>query len=127
MKSNFSTSWKSSVQPRKQRKYRRNAPYHLRQSLLSTHLSAELRKQHGKRNIGLRKNDTVKILKGGHKGQSGKINSINTGKTAAYIDGIEATRRDGTKSLIPIQVSNLMITELEKGDSKRIKNGKKSS
>ena len=121
MKTNFSKSWNRSVQPRKQRKYRHNAPSHIKYTLLSAHLSAELRKQYGKRNIPVKKNDTVKVLRGSFKGTTGKVNSVNTSKLAAYIDGVESSRRDGTKVFVPVKVSNLMIVELNTDDSRRMK------
>ena len=49
MKKDFSKSWKSSRQPRKQRKYVFNAPLHIRHKLVSANLSKELRKKYGKR------------------------------------------------------------------------------
>lgn len=126
MNTQFSKTWNRSVQPRKQRKYRYNAPAHIKNKLLSTHLSAELRKRYGTRNIPVKKNDSVKVLRGSFKGKTGKVNSMNIKKLAAYIDGVESTRRDGTKVLVPIKVSNLMIVELNTDDSRRIKNDKKS-
>ena len=62
MKQKFSTKWKSSKQPRKQRKYLANAPLHLKKKFISVNLSKELRKKHGKRNVSLRKGDIVKIM-----------------------------------------------------------------
>lgn len=124
MKQQFSKTWKGSKQPRKQRKYLYNAPLHMKRGLMAAHLSAELRKQLGKRSIPLKKKDVVKVMRGSFKGKTGKINSVSTKKLAAYIDGIEASRRDGTKVLVPIKSSNLMITELNSEDSRRLnKNG----
>ncbi len=45
MKKKFSTSWKASRQIRKQRKYRENAPLHLRNKFMTANLSKELRKK----------------------------------------------------------------------------------
>jgi len=126
MKTQFSKSWNRSVQPRKQRKYRYNAHAHIQHKLLSVHLSAELKKQYGRRSIPVKKNDSVKVLIGSFKGKTGKVNSINTKKLAAYIDGIELSRRDGTKVFVPIRVSNLMIVELNTEDNRRM-HDKKSS
>jgi len=126
MKTHFSKSWKRSIQPRKQRKYRYNAHSHIKHRLLSAHLSAELRKLHSRRNIPVKKNDLVKVLRGSFKGKTGKVNSMSTKKLAAYIDGVESSRRDGTKTFVPIKVSNLMIIELNTEDSRRL-HGKKSS
>ncbi|MAG15767.1 50S ribosomal protein L24 [Candidatus Woesearchaeota archaeon] len=122
MKTQFSKTWNRSLQPRKQRKYRYNLPIHLKNKLLSTHLSAELRTQYGMRNIPVKKNDMVKVLKGSFRGKTGKVNSVSTKKLAAYIDGVESSRRDGTKVFVPIKVSNLMIIELNTEDKRRIKN-----
>src|SRR3989338_176397 len=46
MKNKFSTKWKESKQPRKQRKYRANAPLHLRKKFVNVNLSKELRKKY---------------------------------------------------------------------------------
>ena len=73
MKKKFSTSWKASSQPQKQRKFRANAPLHLRKKFVSVNLSKELRKKAGKRNIPVRKEDKVKILRGKFKGKVGKV------------------------------------------------------
>src|SRR3989338_4538484 len=120
MKKTFSREWKSSTQPRKQRKYRHNAPNSTRQKLMSAHLSPELRKQHGKRSITLKANDIAKVMKGDFKGKTGKITEINTRKLAAYVEGAERTRRDGTKVMVPIKAANLMITELSAEGGRRL-------
>ena len=120
--------WKGSKQPRKQRKYRFNAPVHLRSRFLSVHLSPELRTAQKKRSLVIRKNDSVKVMRGGFKGNTGKVTSVNAKKNTVYIAGIENTRKDGTKSFVPINASNLMITEISSKEGKRVvKNGKESS
>ncbi len=124
MKTQFSKTWKGSVQPRKQRKYLHNLPRHLKHRLMAATLSKELRKKYGKRSIPVKKNDVVKVLRGSFSGKTGKINSVSTKKLAAYIDGVETSRRDGTKVFVPIKASNLMIIELNEQDSRRLnKNG----
>ena len=62
------------------------------------------------------------MLKGGFKGKVGKVNSVSIKKLSAYIDGVESSRRDGTKVFVPVKASNLMIIELNTDDSRRIKN-----
>jgi len=119
MKSDFSTKWKSSKQPRKQRKYRYNAPLHIRSRFLGSHLSPELRKKYGKRSARVKKTDKVKIMRGQFKGKGGKVESVNTKRGIVYIEGIEAIKKDGTKTKYPIHSSNLMITELNLDDKKR--------
>ncbi len=64
MKNKFSAKWKSSKQVRKQRKYRHNAPLHVKQKFVHVHLSKELKKKYQTRNLGLKKGDKVKVLRG---------------------------------------------------------------
>ena len=73
MKRKFSTSWKSSKQPRKQRKYLANAPLHLKRKLLSVNLSKALREKVGKRNVVVKKGDKVKAMRGKFKNKQGKV------------------------------------------------------
>jgi large subunit ribosomal protein L24 len=121
MKQKFSKSWKSSKQPRKQRKFLANAPIHIKRKTLSVNLSKELRKKHERRNIIVRKGDKVKIMRGKSKGKEGKIVSVRTKMNAVYVEGIQVKKRDGSKSNVRLQPSNLQITELNLDDKKRIK------
>ena len=119
MKQEFSKSWISSKQTRKQRKYRANAPLHVKQNLLGSHLSKDLRKKYGKRNVPLRKDDDVRIKKGEFKGKSGKIETINKTKLKVSIVNITRTKKDGSKVVVWFDPSNLQIKELNLEDSKR--------
>ena len=118
---NFSSTWKSSKKPRKQRKYRLSAPLHIKQKFVQSHLSKDLRKKYGKRSIGLRKGDKVKIMQGQFKKHEGKIEMIDLKKTRVFVNGVELTKRDGTKRLFALHPSNLMITELNLEDKLRQK------
>lgn len=117
----FSKAWKSSKKPRKQRKFRFGAPLHIKQKFLHTHLSKDLRKKHGKRNIGLRKGDKVKIMRGQFKKHEGKIERIDMKSTKVFVNGVEITKKDGTKKLLALNPTNLMITELNMDDKLRQK------
>ena len=117
----FSTSWKSSRKPGKQRKYRINSPIHVRQNFTHAHLSKDLRKKHGKRNTSIRKGDKVRILRGQFRKQEGKVERIDVKKTKVYISGIELAKKDGTKKQLALHPSNLMITELNMDDKQRQK------
>ncbi len=117
MKNKFSTKWKESKQPRKQRKYLANAPLHLRKKFVNINLSKELRKKQNKRNIQARKGDKVKIMRGEFKGQAGKILEVNIKSSLVIVEGIQAKKRDGSKVNLKLQPSNLQIIEL----SERVK------
>jgi len=112
MKAKFSTAWKSSVRPRKQRKYNYNAPLHLRGSQLHAHLSKELRQKHGVRALRVRVGDTVKVLRGTHKGKEGKVERIEMKRCRVIIDKIEVKKLQGGVAKYPLQPSNLLLTSL---------------
>lgn len=120
MKAKFSTSWIGSKLPRKQRKFRANAPTHIRHKMVSVHLSESLRKKYGKRNFPIHKDDEVKIMKGEFKGKTGKIEVVDLKKLRVTIGGIYRTKKDGTKVSVYFNPSNLLIKELNLEDKKRV-------
>jgi large subunit ribosomal protein L24 len=126
MKNKFSKHWKSSTQPRKQRKYTANAPLHIKKKLLSTNLSKELRKKFKIRNIEVRKGDTVKIMRGKFKKKTGKIIEVDTKKSKVKIEGIQVKKQDGSKANVRMWPSNLQIIELNTDDKKRMKRTNKT-
>lgn len=120
MKKEFSSSWISSKQPRKQRKYVYNAPKHIRRNFFSARLSDELTKKHATRNLPVRVGDKVKIVRGQYKKHEGKVERINSQKIRVFVTGAERLKADGSKSMYPIHPSNLIIQELT-SDKKRLK------
>lgn len=121
MKKKFSVNWKSSKQARKQRKYRYNAPLHVRQKFVHVHLSKELIKKYKTRNLGLKKGDKVKVVRGQYRKHTGNVERIDLKKINVYLSGVDVTKKDGTKSLYPINPSNMIITELNLDDKMRQK------
>jgi len=121
MKKKFSKNWISSKQPRKQRKYRYNAPLHIKQKFASANLSKELRKRYNKRSLIIKKGDTVKIMRGQFKGKTSKVNMVSLKKTKIYLENISLVKKDGTKVFYPINPSNLQIVELLLDDKERKK------
>ena len=121
MKKDFSTSWKGSKLPRKQRKYLAKAQQHTRQKMLSAHLSKDLRKKYGRRSFQIKSGDTVRIMEGEYYGKTGKINKINFSKLKVAVEGIQIAKKDGSKVNVYISPSKLMITELNIEDKKRLK------
>ena len=121
MKQKFSTTWKASKQPRKQRKYSANAPLHIKRKMLSANLSKPLREKHKIRNIEVRKGDKVIIMRGKFKKKQGKIIEIKTKLLKVYIEEIQIKKTDGSKTNVPLKASNLQIIELNLDDKKRFK------
>ena len=121
MRKKFSTKWKSSKQPRKQRKYLANAPLHIKRKLVGVNLSKELRKKYKKRSIPLRKKDTIKIMRGKFKGKKGKVMKVELKTQKVEIEGIQIKKQDGSKVNIKLRPSNLQLIELNVEDKKRNK------
>ena len=129
VKISHSTSWKKSVQPRKQRKFAYNAPLHIKQKMLHLHLSKPLREKYGIRNLQVRKGDKVSVLRGNFKRKEGTVEKVNLKSGKVYINGIERVKKDNSKVMVPFTPSNLMITVLDTKDKKRknkLEGGKKS-
>lgn len=120
MKQEFSKSWIGSKQPRKQRKFRANAPLSIKRNFLSVNLSKDLRKKHGRRNAVVRKGDMVRIMVGKFKGQKGKITIVRTKQARVAIENIQVKKLDGSKANVFLQPSNLQIIELNLDDKKRM-------
>ena len=127
MKKAFSTAWKASKKPRKQRKYLANAPAHIKNKLMGAHLSKELKEKYSQRNLTVKTGDKAKVLRGQFKGKSGKVERVDIKKSKVYITGVEFSKKDGSKAMYPIHASNIIIEELNMTDKKRIKDGGKKS
>jgi large subunit ribosomal protein L24 len=117
---NWSNDWNSSTNPQKQRKYRENAPQHVKDTLISVNLSDTLREELGTRSISLNLGDRVKIMRGDRKGAEGIVSKIDRQKEKVYISGIEVTRQDGSTSDLPLRPSNLQAQALNLEENDRI-------
>jgi len=117
MKKTFLKSWVKSVQPRKQRKFRHNAPLHIKRNFLSAHLSNELRKKYNTRSVIVRTGDKVKVMRGDFKGIEGKVEKVSVVYSKVYLSRVAYSKKDGSKINVPFEASNLMIVEL--GETKK--------
>jgi large subunit ribosomal protein L24 len=105
--------------PGKQRKWLYEAPYHSRGTLLSAHMSSDLRSSHNTRSMPVRKGDTVKILRGDYKGYEGKVTRVDRKEYKIFVEGINREKSDGTSILVPIHASKAEIIRLDLGDKRR--------
>jgi large subunit ribosomal protein L24 len=119
MKKEWSRQWVKSVQPRKQRKYRHNAPLHIRHKFMSANLAPELRRRFDKRSMPVRKGDEVEIMRGSQKGLRGTVNRIDVKKSKVYVEEIKSKKVDGSEIMKPLQPSNLKIIKLALDDKQR--------
>jgi large subunit ribosomal protein L24 len=121
MKRKFSKSWKRSTQPRKKRKYRHNAPMHIRQKFVSAHMDKNLRKSYGKRSLPVRKGDEVIVLRGEFKKKKGSVTRVDLKKSRVFIDNVKKKKVSGQEFELPVDPSNIMITKLNLDDKMRKK------
>jgi len=112
---------KSATKPAKQRKMIYNAPAHLRHKLFAAPLTSELRASHGIRNLPVRSGDTIRIMRGDHKGFEGKVSRIEMGKYRIFVEGLTREKVDGTTVFVAIHPSKVTITKLNLDDKWRKK------
>lgn len=118
-----------SSKARNQRKMRANAPAHIKRKMLSSHLSADLQKEYGKRSARVCLGDTVMVLRGGEdiRGVEGKVIGVMTDEGRITIEGVTINQADNTAVARPIHASNVVIIKLNLDDAWRkdaLKRGK---
>jgi ribosomal protein uL24 len=60
-------------------------------------------------------------MKGAFKGKSGKITTVQTKKLRVAVEGLQRSKKDGTKVNVWFDTSNLQVQELNLDDKQRIK------
>ena len=110
-----------SSKARVQRYNQANAPLHVKRKMLSAHLSADLRKEYGKRSARVCKGDTVMVVRGNEdiRGIEGKVVNVYTQTGRVAIEGVTIKSADGTEKERPIHASNLVIVKLNLDDAWR--------
>ncbi|MEM2547096.1 MAG: 50S ribosomal protein L24 [Candidatus Bathyarchaeia archaeon] len=107
--------------PSKQRKMLFQAPDHIRYKHFAAPLSPELRKSYGTRSLPVRSGDTVRVMRGDHKGFEGKVARVDRKKFRIYVEGLTREKVDGSTVFVPIHPSKVMITKLNLDDKWRKK------
>lgn len=110
-----------SSKARVQRYNQANAPLHVKRKMLSAHLSADLRKEFGKRSARVCKGDTVTVVRGNEdiRGLEGKVLAVDTQTGRVAVEGVTIKSADGTEKARPIHASNLVIVKLNLDDAWR--------
>jgi large subunit ribosomal protein L24 len=109
------------TKPTKQRRMLFQAPAHIRHRLFAASLSPQLRATHGAKTFPVRSGDTVRIMRGDHKGFEGKISRVDMRKFRIYVEGLTREKVDGTTVFVPIHPSKVVITHLNLDDKWRKK------
>jgi large subunit ribosomal protein L24 len=109
------------TKPSKQRKRVFDAPDHIRYKFFAAHLSPELRAAQKVKTLSVRSGDTVRVMRGDHKGFEGKVTSIDRRNYRIYVEGLTREKVDGTTVFVPVHPSKVMITNLNLDDKWRKK------
>ena len=110
---------KLTAKPSKQRRIIYQAPDHIRRKLFAAPLSAELQASHGIKSLPIRNGDTVRIMRGDHKGFEGKISRIDQTHFRVYVEGLTREKVDGTAIFVPVHPSKVTIKALVLDDKWR--------
>lgn len=88
---------------------------HRKKSRLHVHLSKDLRAKikKKKRSLLVRKGDTVKIMRGPHKGKEAKVSDVNVVRRVVFLEGIAVKNARGREMPMPLQPSNLLLLSLD--------------
>src|SRR3990170_1663941 len=105
--------------PKKQRKQLFNAPAHQRHKLMAAPLSAELIASKGVKSLPVRKGDTIRVMRGDHKGFEGKISRVDLKNFRVYVEGLTREKVDGTTIFVSVHPSKVMIRNIGLDDKWR--------
>ena len=109
------------LKPGKQRKMLYQAPDHKRHKHFGAHLSPELQASQKVKTLPVRSGDTVRVVRGDHKGFEGKVSRIDSNKYRIYIDGLTREKVDGSSIFVPVHPSKIVIKSLVLDDKWRKK------
>ena len=110
-----------SKKPRKQRKALYSSPLHKRQKLMSATLSEKLREKYKRRNLPVRKGDTVQVMRGDFMGHKGIVNKVSLKKGRILVEGVTIEKADGSDRFYPLHPSNVKIIKTVMKDKERKK------
>ena len=102
-----------SKKPKTQRRLLYATSLHSIHSLMNVHISKDLRKKLGvsARSFSLRKGDRVRVMRGSHKGKTGKITKVDLKGVRAYVEGIVSRKAKGEEVPVPFIPSNLLMLD----------------
>jgi large subunit ribosomal protein L24 len=105
--------------PRKQRKAVYTASNFARRRYLTVPLSKELRTRYGRRQLPVRKGDTVRVISGSYEGQEERVAKINTRTCTLTLDNITVKKADQKLKPLPVRPNHLLLTRLNLSDAWR--------
>jgi ribosomal protein uL24 len=106
---------------KRERRKRYSAKMHEKRAHLRVHVSKELRAlmKEKKRSLLVNKGDTVKVMRGKHKGKSVKVKRVSHAKGLVYLEGVTARNVRGTENALGFQPSNLLIVSAKESPERQ--------
>ncbi|ORZ09799.1 translation protein SH3-like domain-containing protein [Absidia repens] len=104
---------------RKCRKAHFSAPSHIRQKIMSSPLSKELKEKHSVRAMPIRRDDEVTVVRGTYKGREGKVVQVYRKKWVIHIERVTREKVNGATAPIGIHPSNVVINKLKLDHSRQ--------
>lgn len=110
----------TSQKPQKQRKRQAERSAKAKARALSAHLDEKLAGEFKRRNIPLRRNDEVEVVRGDHSGKRGKITRVDYESNRVFIEKIVRKKSDGAEIPVGIAASNVLVREVDRSDKRRV-------
>ena len=105
-----------STQPRRQHRARFEATTFERRKRMGVPLSRELRSRYGRRQIPVRKGDTVLVLDGSHAGREERVAKVDRRGYRVTLDTVTVKTADQKLKPLPLAPGHLVITRLNLAD-----------
>lgn len=102
--------------PRRQRKAVFTASTFERRKRMAVPLSRDLRRRYGRRQVPIRKGDTVRILSGSYVGREERVAKIDRKSYSVTLDNVTGKTADAKLKPLPIRTSHLLLTKLNLAD-----------
>ena len=105
-----------SPQPRRQRKAVFTAYLFERHRKMAVPLSRELRQRYGRRQVPVRKGDTVRILSGSYVGREERVARVDLRGYSVTLDNVTGKTADAKLKPLPIRPSHILLVRLNLSD-----------
>ena len=80
---------------------------------MSSNLSKELHKKYKVKSLPIRRDDEVLIVRGSHKGHTGKVTEVYRRKFVIHVEKINREKVNGASVPVPIDASKVVITNIK--------------
>lgn len=94
-------------------------PNHILSSKIKSKVSPDIHEKYGVNSVRLRKDDSVKIIRGEYKGVEGKITKIFVSQNRISVEGVTREKIAGGNVPIKIHTSNVVVTNMNMNSDRK--------